>query len=141
MTDQPKTPTQAATEQFTKLLDAFKIPGVDMTAVLESQQKNIEALAKATQIATEGAAAVSQRQVEIMQATVEQVSTVLKELKVSGDAQTEVVREAVETALANAQQLAEMVSKANAEAFEVIKTRMRESVEEIRRSATGGAPR
>jgi phasin family protein len=141
MADQPKPPPQAATEQFTKLLEAFKFPGVDMTAVLESQQKNIEALAKATQIATEAAAAVCQRQTEIMQATVEQVSAVLKELRVSGDAQTEVVRDAVETALANAQQLAEMVGKANTEAFEVIKTRMHESIEEIRRSATGGTPR
>ncbi len=134
-------------EQFTQMMERFQIPGVDVRALVENQRKNLDALAKATQVATEGATAVSQRQAEILQGAIEQASSMVRDFKVTGSpgetaaAQQRLVTEAVETAMANARELAEMVEKANREAFEVIQRRTRESIEELHASATGEAGR
>ena len=39
---------------FTKLMSQFRLPGVDFTAFVDRERKNIEALAKANRIAFEG---------------------------------------------------------------------------------------
>ena len=62
-----------------KWLEYFKVPGVDTKALLESQRRNIEALTRATEVATDGAAAVYRRQQEIMQAAGEQVSVMMRD--------------------------------------------------------------
>ena len=50
----------------------------------------------------------------------------------------ELIRKAIEVALANARELAEMVEKSNREAFEVIQRRVAEGLQEIRTSISGG---
>ena len=67
-----------------------------------------------------------------------------RNLKVTGNpseaaaAQSELFRKAVEIALANARELAEMVEKSNREAFEVIQRRVSEGLQEIRNAVPGG---
>jgi phasin family protein len=130
--------TESVAGQISKMMESFKLPGVDMTALVESQKKNIAALTQATQIATEGATAVSRRQAEIVQDAIKQAAAMMGNLNLSGSPEdvlakrAELVRATFESALANARELAEMVGKANAEAFEVIKRRMSDSFEEIR---------
>ena len=51
---------------FGKLAEQFKVPGVDSKAFMESQRKNVEAVAAANKYALEGFQAVVQRQAEIM---------------------------------------------------------------------------
>ena len=48
-----------------KLISEFKLPGVDVEFALASQQKNIQALTAANQLALEGFQAVVRRQSEI----------------------------------------------------------------------------
>lgn len=145
MVDDPKPKPTPVAEQFTQMMERFQIPGVDVRALIENQKKNLDALAKATQVATEGVTAVSQRQAEILQGAIEQASSMVRDLKVTGSpgetaaAQQELVAEAFETGLANARELAEMVEKSNTEAFEVIQRRTRESIGELRASKVGKA--
>jgi phasin family protein len=127
-------------EQFSRMLEQFRMPGMDMHALLESQQKNLEALRESTRIAGEGAAAVTRRQQEIVQQALEQAAAIMRDFKMPGSpgeaaaAQQELARKAVET-LANARELAEMVNKSSREAFEVIQRRTAESLEELRKTA------
>jgi phasin family protein len=115
-----------------KWLEYFKVPGVDTKALLESQRRNIEALTRATEVATEGATAVYRRQQEIMQAAGEQVSAMVRDIKLSSEQQAEVAKKAFEQALANARELAEMSAKANQDAYEVMKKRLQTSIEEMK---------
>ena len=130
-------------EQFTKLLEGFHLPGLDVKALLESQRKNVEALTHATQVAAQGATEVTQKQGEILRRAVEQAMSMAGSLK-AGDAaatakaQQEFLKKAFETAVANARELAEMVGKSNREAYQVIERRMKESMEELRAAATKG---
>ena len=124
---------------LSKALGDVKIPGFDMQAMMDAQRKNIEALTAANQTAVQGMQAVAQRQAEILSQAMSEISTVAQQL--SGSAsnpqeltakQTELARKAFEQALANARELAEMVSKSNTEAFAIINKRVTESLQELK---------
>lgn len=136
----PETQTPSPMEQFSSLIRSLKLPGVDVDEILASQKKNVEAFTKAMHTATEGAGAVARRQAEILRTAFEQSTAMFRELTVPGDPketvarQAELIKKTFETAVANARELAEMVEKANKEAFEVIRRRTSESLDEIRKS-------
>lgn len=124
---------------ITKMLGDVKIPGFDMQGMMDAQRKNIEALTAANQTAVQGMQAVAQRQAEILSQAMSEISTVAQQL--SGSAsnpqeltakQTELARKAFEQALANARELAELVSKSNTEAFAIINKRVTESLQELK---------
>ena len=50
-----------------KLVEKFKLPGIDVEAIVESQKKDMEALAEANRQAYEGIKALAQRRNEILQ--------------------------------------------------------------------------
>lgn len=134
MSQEIEAATKAMQEQLTKLTESFKIPSADIDAMMESQRKNIEAMAKAAQLTAEGVAAVSQRQLEIFRATSEQLAAALRDMKLSGEQQRDLARKTFEAALANTRELAEMTVKSNREVFDVMKQRMTEDFEQIRTS-------
>ena len=122
-----------------KMLGDIKIPGFDMTAMLDAQRKNIEALTAANQAAVQGMQAVAQRQAEILSQAMGEVSSVAQQLASAGNnpqemtaKQAELARKAFEQALANMRELAEMVSKSNTEAFAIINKRVTESLQELK---------
>jgi len=122
----------------TKLMAEFKLPGVDMETVLATQRKNIEALTKANQLAIEGLQTVARRQAEILRAGFEEASALARELFQNQSPedrvakQTDAAKVALEKAFGNARELAEIVGKAQQEAFDVINKRMTEGLDEVR---------
>lgn len=132
MTQDIDAATRLMKEQFAKMMEGVKVPGVDMDALIESQRKNIEAMSKAAQLTADGAAAISQRQLEILKATREQMNAALQDMKLTGEQQGEFVRKAVETAMSSTRELAEMTAKSNADVFNVVKQRMTEDFEKLR---------
>jgi len=119
-----------------KFVGDLKVPNVDLDSIVSSSRKNIEALTQANKIAFEGFQAVAKRQVEIMRETMTEAASVLRGMMSggSGDAKVapEVLKKAFEAALANMRELAEMTSKANSEAFDVIQKRVADSIEELK---------
>jgi phasin family protein len=128
---------------ITKMLGDLKIPGFDMSALLVAQRKNIEALTAANKVALEGMQTIAKRQAEIMAQALTEASGMAQQLASAGSPQeastrqAELVRQAFEKALANMHELAEMFSKVNTEAFELINKRFTESVEELKTLVTG----
>ena len=127
--------------QFTKAFTEYKIPGVDMNSIVEHQRKNVEALTAANKQALEGVQAVATRQSEILKETMDEAVNAMKELSAaSGPAeaasrQAELLKSALEKALANMRELAELSTKANTDAFEVVRNRLSESIGEIKNMA------
>jgi phasin family protein len=121
-----------------KLMNEFKMPGVNMEQVVASQRRNLEALTAANTLAVQGFQAVTKRQAEILKQTLEQTSVAMREVMAAGSPedkaarQTELAKEAFERAIANMRELAEMVSKAQTEANEVITKRVTESLDEMK---------
>ncbi|VFM95123.1 MAG: phasin family protein [Candidatus Kentron sp. G] len=125
-------------EQFSKIMQEYKVPGVDSTAILESSRKNIEALVSANRQAVEGLQAVVNRQGEMLRETANEAASALKQLS-SGDnpsevmtKQMELIKPALERVLLNARELAEMIQQSNTETFEIVKKRFEESLSEFK---------
>ena len=125
-------------DEFAKMASQYKIPGVDMDSLVQSQRKNLEALTAANRVAFEGVQAVAKRQAEILQETMNEAAGALDAVAKSGSPQeaaakqAELVKGAFEKALANMRELAEMVSKSNTEATQAINARITETLDEIK---------
>lgn len=136
MTETP----QSILDLFKKLGEDMKIPSVDVQRIVDHHRKNLEALAASGKAAAEGATAVAAKQREILEAALKDVQDAAKGYKVPGTAQemmaaqSDFAKKAMEAAVKNTRDMAELVQKSNAEAVRVIQDRMRESFEEIRQS-------
>ena len=129
---------QNFTDMFKKLGEQFKVPQFDMAKIMEQQQKNVDALTRSWQSAAAGASAVAAKQREILEAAVKQVTEMAKEYTPTGNPQEifakqgEFAKKAMEAAIANTKDLAELVQKSSTEAMQIIQQRMKDSFEEIR---------
>ena len=124
---------------FTKAFSDMRTPGVDMTALVAMQRKNIEALTEANQLALEGAQAVLRHQLELTRRTMEQFGEMMTGmLQPNGSMedrlakQAEYSKTALEKGMSNARELADLVTKANSDAFNVLTRRVTETLEELK---------
>ena len=71
---------QFAMPDFSKLMEQMQMPGVDFEQLMQQGQKNIESLQAANQAVAEGWQALTQRQMEIFQETMEQWQSGMSEM-------------------------------------------------------------
>ena len=122
---------------MTKAMESLKIPGVNVEALLSSQQKNIEALNAANRVAIQGVQTLGQRQAEIFKRAMEEASKAAQEVASVSQPQdipakqAEIAKAAFEKGLANMQELAEVAARANNDALEVINKRFAESFDDL----------
>ena len=116
---------------FTKLMSQFRLPGVDFAAFVDRERKNIEALVKANRNAFEGWQRLVRRQAEMLEETMKKVVADAGQEDVKRK-RADLAKEGFEKALANMRELAEMTTQSQKEAFDVVRKRIEESVEEIR---------
>lgn len=123
---------------FSKVAAQFKMPGVDSSALMESQKRNLEAFAEINRIAFEGTRAIMQRQAEILRQATEETAKLMRDMSKPGkpeDAmakQTELAKQAYESCLANMRELAEMSTKSNTQAVELFNHRVTDGLEELK---------
>ncbi|MFO0292098.1 MAG: phasin family protein [Rhodospirillales bacterium] len=111
---------------------------LDLGAFVEAQRRNVEALAKANQLATEGLQALAHRQGEMLRQSLEQAGQVMRALMAAGSPeekaaqQAEIARESFERAIANARELSQIATRAQTEAGDVIARRLAAGMTEIK---------
>jgi len=136
--DPKKMAEQMEAFDLSKVAGQFNVPGVDPEALAQSHRKNVEAFTNANRVALEGAWALMQRQTEIMRQAMEDTSKTVTEF--AGVEQTpenvakelEALKKAYAKALTNARELAEMTTKSQTEAVELINARVTEGLDEIK---------
>jgi len=116
---------------FTKLMSQFQLPGVDFTALVDRERKNIEALVKANRIAFEGWQRLVRRQAEMLQETMKKVVADASQ-EDAKKKRADLAKEGFEKALANMRELAEITTQSQKEAFDVVRKRIEENVAGIR---------
>lgn len=135
-----KTHNPFAETDFTKLLNEFKVPGVDVEDFVNAQQKNLHALNKANQLAVEGLQAVAQRQAEILRDAMQEMASISQDMLHATSPQervakqTELAKDTYGQILANMKELSEMLTKSQTEAFDVINKRVNESLDDFRKA-------
>ncbi len=121
-----------------KFLEQFKVPGVDVSAIMESRRKDIEALVSANQKAYEGMQSLTQRQAEMLKEAMAQWQAATKEMMstqspgAGAAKQAELGKQTFEKALANMRELAEMATKSQTQAWEVVNRRFQENLAELK---------
>lgn len=125
-------------DMFKKLGEQFKVPAFDMTRMMEHHQKNLDAMTRSWQAMASGANEIATKQREIFEATLKDVTAMVQDFKPGGSPQdvmakqAEFAKKAMEAALANTRDIAELVQKSSTDAFKIVQDRMKESYEEIR---------
>jgi len=122
-----------------QLLEQFKVPGVDVSAIIEARRKDIEALVTANRHAYEGMQLLGQRQTEMLHEAIAEWQAATKDMMsgqgqgTSAAKQAELGKQTVEKALANMRELAEMATKSQTQAWEVVHRRFHENLEELKK--------
>jgi phasin family protein len=146
MTRSPTTGTEFMSEarptffdfDVTKMMADFRFRPFDVEALLASQRRNIEALSQANQLAVEGMQAVAKRQIEIARQSIEDVSTLLRDLAQPTSAEdriaknTEYAKQFIEKSVSNGREITMLATKAGSEAADVLRKRASEGLDEIR---------
>jgi phasin family protein len=123
---------------FNKVAEQFKVPGLDTSALMESQKRNIETFTEINRVAFEGARAVAQRQADILRQATEEATKVVREMSKPGkpeDAlakQADLAKQTYERCLANLRELTEIGAKSNNEAVELFNHRVTDSLNELK---------
>ena len=126
----------------TKAFAAFKMPHVDVDALIAAQKRNFEAMTEAGKLAVAGAQKVASLQAEILRESIEEGAEAAREvaaakLEDKAAAQASYAKEAFEKGLANVRSLNELWAKASYDAFGVIAKRISESFDEFTSLSNG----
>jgi phasin family protein len=139
-TTPPENTTMASTTtslvDITKIIEQFKLPGVDMSALITARQKDIEALTQVNRIAYESLQAMAQKQTEILKTTMEELQSAAQKMAAkpmeSITHESQLVQQTLQKAFGYMHELAELTRKSQAEALDVINKRVKQNVEELK---------
>ena len=129
---------QNFTEMFHKLGEQLKVPSFDVAKIVEHHQRNLDAMGRSWQAVASGATAVANKQREIFDDALKDITEMAKDYKPAGSPQevfakqAEFGKKAMEAAIANTRDIAELVQKSGSDALKIIHERMQESYDEIR---------
>lgn len=136
--NQPAADMSTAFGDLTKMLEQFKIPGVDTKDIVEARRKDIDALVQANQAIYEGMQALANKQGELLRKSMEDIQSGMKAAAGGvgvGDPgkQGELARKAYEKVLLDMKDLAEIARKSQTEAMAKITQRGTEHLEEVKK--------
>jgi phasin family protein len=118
-----------------KLVERFKVPGIDIGAIVDAQRKDMEALAEANKQAYEGIKALAQRRTEILQEALAEWQEAMKDAtgKDALSRNAERAKKGVQQAIANFRELAEMEAQSRSKAWKVLQDRFQENVANLQK--------
>ena len=124
---------------MTKMMQEFKVPGLDMAPVIESRSKDMKALVEANRAAYEAMQALVRKQTEMVTEAMQGIQDSAKAFAAGGAnapdpaRQTALVSDAYQKALADMKDLAEMARKAQTDAMAIITKRGTQSLAETQK--------
>jgi phasin family protein len=144
-TNRADAPAKAPLSSFNSFAKLFpvpgftKLPGFDVTTVLDIQRRNVEALSTANQTIAQGLQTVVRRQGEIARQSVKQVQDLLSVKPTSVEEtlvkQIDVAKTSYEKTVADARELGDLVVKVGSEAVDILSRRVVASLDEVKAAA------
>ena len=128
-----RTMTMPSFADLGKLVGNFKLPGVDVKAIVESQRKDMEALAEANRQAYEGIKALAKRRNEILQEALSEWQAAMKDAtgKDAISKNAERAKQGVKQAIDRFRELAEMESETRRKSWKVLQDRFQENLQNL----------
>jgi len=133
MAEHPNEPNPFA--DFTKIIDRFKVPGIDFSALAESGRKDMEALVEANKAAYQGLQALARKQAEMLTEAMNGIQEAARRAAgaTPGTRTSDLAREAYHKTLADMKELADIVRKAQSEALTRVTDRAIEHLQELKK--------
>ncbi len=122
-------------EDLVKLLERFRLPGIDADALVAWQRKDLDALAEANRQAYAGIKALAERRDEILRETLVQWQEALKNA-VGTDAlakQADTAKLGLQQAIDHVRELAEMETQSRDNAWKVVRDRTQENMANLQK--------
>lgn len=117
---------------FSKLMEKYPLPGIDLAAVIEGQQKDIEALGEANRLAGEGIKALIARRDAMLQQAFADWQAAIQN-NAGAEVLAEVARHGLEKAVSNFRELVEMEAQARSNAWKVVQDRVQENLANLQK--------
>ena len=123
---------------FSKIAGEFKLPAVNVESFVETARKNFAVMTSANTAAVETMKAIGQRQGDMVRAAMEDFSKHGSEVLSAATVEEKVIKQidfakkSYETAIANTKEIADLVGKSQADAFEALSARVAELTEEVK---------
>ena len=135
-------------------LRSLKLPGVPeafknvnlqgaASAVLDNRRKDLKALVEANEKSYKGLQAVVQRQAEMLKSSIGEWQSTVKEMPGKDPKENlakldEMARASFKRALDDMKELADLAAKSQADAFNVVRERINDNVEQVSKLLKGG---
>ena len=116
-----------------KLVGRLQLPGIDLKAIVESQRKDMEALAEANRQAFEGIKALAQRRNEILKEALTEWQAAMKDAtgKDALSKNAERARQGVKQAVDRFRELAEMEAETRRKSWKVLQDHFQENLQNL----------
>ena len=134
-----KPQSESFMDMFSNFGRDLKLPSMDVEAILSHHRKNLEALQKSASATATGAQNLMAKQRQILQETMSEITDMAQSYRASGNPQemmakqADFARRSFETAVKNASEVAEIVKKSGTDSVEILRERIRETMEDIRK--------
>ena len=119
-------------DDITKFAKQFKLPGLDFDAVLQGRREDVEALLEVGRIAQGGARSLTQKQAEMLRASVEDLRNVLGVQARTEGAPLEAAQQVAQKAISDVAELAQIALKTHSDAFDTVRERARKDIDELK---------
>ena len=118
-----------------KLLERFRVPGIDAEALLEWQRKDLDALSEANRQAYEGIKSLVERRDEILRETLAPWQQALRNAagKEALARQSESAQRGVQQVIDHIRELSEMEAQARNNTWKVVQDRMQENMANLQK--------
>ena len=122
-----------------EILIGLKLPGIDVKSIIDARRADIRAVTLANKLAYDSMKTLAKRQAEMLGEAIAEWRAVVKGLSAPDpDAlsaqRTELAKQAIQRALANVRELAELAAKSQAEAWDPVGRRFRENLAEAKKA-------
>lgn len=135
--------TEDLVSMFMNFGKDMNLPQPDLEALVARHRKNLQALEDAAKTAGSGATSIVERQREMMQEALDEITAMAENMKAGGDpqsmmkAQADFARRSFEMTLKNTSEIAGMAQRSGAESFKVLQAHMQDTLEELRQAMSG----
>jgi len=118
-----------------KLIEHFKVPGIDLSAMVESGRKDMEALIEANKAAYHGVQALALKQKEMLTEAIHRIEEYARDAGAASTSakQAELARDAYHKVLVDMKELADIVRNSQAQAMTQVTDRAIEHLRELKR--------
>ena len=125
-------------DMFESFGSSMNIPSPDLSQLMDGHRKNLEALQAAAQVGSQTGQEMMSKQREALEAALADIADAVQEAQASGadpqammTSQMEMAKRSFDATVKNATEMGQLVQQGSTDAFEIMKARVMESIEEL----------